>query len=112
MASYATKIGETALLIEAPASGAFAKSELEITPDKSKAIVNCIDVIKHVARHMVKEIGPITRGGLAADIAFAVRADGNGLVMVSQDATEGQFQVTLKFVPRRPSGPRPGNKPA
>jgi hypothetical protein len=108
MASYITYLGEKQILIEAPVSGGLAKSESEVKPDPARAISNIIDTIKAVAEHVGQEMGPVLRKtGAAFELNFAVRSDSFGLVMISESAQVGQFQVTVKWPPMRPAAPPP-----
>lgn len=107
MANYMTNMGDKQILFEAPASGAFSKSDLEVQPDPLRALENIIGLIRDVAEHAGKEIGPaLARTGSAMELRYAVRADAFGLVMLSESPTTGQFQVTLKLVPPRPRPPK------
>lgn len=124
MPNYMTRIGEAQVLLEAPASGAFAKSSGESEADPRNAIVNMIKTIRVVAAHLGQEIGPIARAtGSVLEVAFAVRADSAGLVMVSESTTVGQLCCTVRIAPPpparppgaeapRPAGPPPGAPPA
>ncbi len=114
MASYLTRIGDKQILLEAPASGAFAKSASEVDADPRTAMENMIKTIKTMANVMGKELGPTVRAtGGSLEIAFAVRADGSGLVMVSESADVGQIRCNLRWVPppRRAPGPPPQGRP-
>ena len=92
MPNYLTKIGDAQILIEAPASGAFAKSASEVEADPRQAITNMVRTIKVVCGYLGEEIGPVARrSGATMEISFAVRADSYGLVMVSESTTIGQF---------------------
>lgn len=101
MANYMTFLGDQQILLEAPASGAFSKSELEVQPDPLRALENMLTLIRQVAVHVGHEVNPsLAEAGGALELRFAVRADAFGLVMLSEAADVGQFQCTLKFVPR------------
>ncbi len=107
MANYLTFMGEQQVLLEAPASGAFAKSDLEVQPDPLKALENMLILIKQVAVHTGRTVGPaLAQANGALEMKFAVRADAFGLVMISEASDVGQFQCTLKLLPPRPA-PRP-----
>ncbi|MCB9664167.1 MAG: hypothetical protein H6732_08625 [Alphaproteobacteria bacterium] len=113
MASYVTYLGDTAVLLEAPVSGGLSKSESEVQPNPDKAIANVIEMIKLLAQHVGTEIAPaLRRTGAAFEMNFAVRADSQGLVMISEHANVGQFQCALKFPPMRPPGPPARPQPA
>lgn len=113
MGFYATKIGDAEILLEAMASGAFAKSDLDIKPDPKAAVVNAVGIVKTVAGYMAQEVAPILRStGALLEVNFSVRADGNGMVMICEDASQGQFQCSLKFAPPRPAPPPPPRRPA
>lgn len=112
MASYLTRLGDKEILLEAPASDAFAKSDSEVKADPQKALVNCLDTIRTLATAMGQQLGPMMqRSGASFEMSFAVRADGSGLVMVSEDAQTGQFQCTIRFGGRPPGPPRPQRPP-
>ena len=89
---------ETRVLLEGQASGALTKgggSGPSFIPDE--ALNNSIKLIKQVAQKVTSEIAPVVDGTYCAmDITFSVRADGNGTVMIAQDPSLGQFQVTIK----------------
>lgn len=107
MASYLTRVGDREILIEAPAASAFAKSEVEIEADPRDAIVNCIRTVQLLANEFGRELSRSLAGtGAAMEINFAVRADTSGMVMVSESASSGQFQCTLR-IQGRPPAPRP-----
>lgn len=108
MANYITYLGDTAILLEAPVSGGLSKSESEVQPNPDKAIANVIEMIKLLVGHVGAEVAPaLRRTGAAFDLSFSVRADSQGLVMISEHANVGQFQCTVKFPPMRPPGPPP-----
>ena len=104
MANYITYIGDQQFLLEAPAEGAFAKSASEVSGDPRTALATIIEQAKLLASSLGKEIGPALRAtGAGMDIAFAIRADLSGTVMVSEDTKKGQFVCTLRFPPMRPT---------
>lgn len=106
LANYMTNMGDKQILFEAPASGAFSKSDLEVTPDPLRALENIIGMIRDVSMYTGQQIAPaLARTGAAMELRFAVRADAFGLVMLSESPDMGQFQVTLKLVPQRPRPP-------
>jgi hypothetical protein len=116
---YQSKIGDTTVVFEAKASGAFSKSDLEIQPDPLGAIMNCVAIIRQFAAAATKELGPVVRSsGAKFELGFAVRADGNGMSMISEEANQGQFQCKLVWEPQPmrppqgpPQGPPPGARP-
>ena len=67
MANYMTRLGEAQILLEAPASGAFAKGSGDSDADPRNAIVNMIKTIRVVAAHMGQELGPIARATGSGD---------------------------------------------
>jgi hypothetical protein len=89
---------ETRVLLEGIASGALAKGGsggMEFIPDT--ALDNSIALIKKVAQKIADEVAPSIDGSYCAiDIAFSIRADGNGTVMIGQDPSVGQFHVTIR----------------
>lgn len=112
MPNYLAKIGDAQILIEAPASGAFAKSASEVEADPRQAITNIVRTIKVVCGYLGEEIGPVARrSGATMEISFAVRADSYGLVMVSESTTIGQFACTVRFAPPPPPRPAPPGAP-
>lgn len=94
---YKTQISEeTSIIIEAETSGAFTKSDLEDRPDPLRAGMNTINTIAKVAQQMAASLGPALDGtGLAIEVEFGVKADGVGMVMVSQNPDGGQFKVRI-----------------
>ncbi|MCB9681362.1 MAG: hypothetical protein H6733_07790 [Alphaproteobacteria bacterium] len=106
MASYLTTIGDTKVLLEAPVGSAFAKSDIEVAPDPHRAIINMIDTMRTLVSFMGTEVGPVLRKtGASLEVSFAVRADHQGLVMISESAQAGQFQVSVKWPAMRPAPP-------
>ena len=98
MGSYLTRIGDTEILLEAPASSAFAKSSANNDADPRQAINNMVKAIKAIAAYMGPELMPVVRAtGMAAEVSFNVRADMYGLVMISESTGVGQFAATLRF---------------
>ncbi|MFM2161126.1 MAG: hypothetical protein RLZZ383_638 [Pseudomonadota bacterium] len=98
MGSYLTRIGDTEILLEAPASSAFAKSSANTDADPRQAINNMVKAIKAIAAYMGPELMPVVRAtGMAAEVSFNVRADMYGLVMISESTGVGQFAATLRF---------------
>jgi hypothetical protein len=115
MPNYLTRLGDAQILLEAPASGAFAKSASEVEADPRSALVNMVRTIKVVCGYLGEEIGPVARkSGATMEISFAVRADSYGLVMVSESTHVGQFSCTVRFSPAPPPRPpgAPGAPPA
>lgn len=112
MGFYISRLGDTDIVLEAPATGAFAKGASDVDADPRTAIVNIIRTIRSVGEAMGRELVPMCNSmGAALDVNFGVRADSYGVVMVSQNTSEGQFNVTVRIVPRppsRPPGPPPG----
>jgi hypothetical protein len=101
---YITQLDEqTKLVLEAEASGAFAKSDLEVRPDPEKALVNAIDTARTLTRWLAHELGPTMREvGAEAQIAFSLKADSQGMVMIGMRPGDGQFQCTLTFARAAP----------
>ncbi len=113
MGSYLTRIGDTEILLEAPASSAFAKSSANNDADPRQAINNMVKAIKAIAAYMGPELMPVVRAtGMAAEVSFNVRADMYGLVMISESTGVGQFAATLRFQAppgaAQPTAPPPG----
>jgi hypothetical protein len=123
MGSYLTRIGDAEILLEAPASSAFAKSSNNTEADPRQAINNMVQAIKAIAAYMGTELMPVVKAtGMAAEVSFNVRADMYGLVMISESTGVGQFAATLRFqapagagappvAPPRPPGPPPSPPP-
>lgn len=112
MANFVTYIGEKQILLEAPVAGAFAKSESEMAPDPKRAFQNMFDNIRAIVDYAGEQLGPsIRKTGAAFELSFAVRSDSFGLVMVSEAASVGQLQVTIKWPPMRPAAPAPSAPP-
>ncbi len=106
MANFITFIGDKQILLEAPVAGAFAKSESEIQPDPRRALENMFATIRTVVEYAGEQIGPAVRkSGAAFELSFAVRSDSFGLVMLSESASVGQIQVSVKWPAMRPAGP-------
>ncbi len=114
MANYLTFLGDKQFLLEAPASGGLSKSESEVKADPRKAIQNVLETVRTLVQYMGDDIGPAVRAsGASFELAFAVRADLSGLVMISEDSKKGQFQCVVRWAPQpppRPPGP-PGQAP-
>jgi len=89
---------ETRIMFEGQASGAISKGTRggpSFIPDD--ALDNSIDLIKKVALRIATDVAPVVDGTVCAmEIEFGIRADGNGVVMISQDPSIGQFRVTVK----------------
>jgi hypothetical protein len=89
---------DTRILLEGQASGALAKgggAGKDFIPDD--ALDNCMDLIKKVAHRLSTDVAPTIDGTYCAmDVTFSIRADGNGTVMLGQDPSCGQFQVTIR----------------
>lgn len=116
MAQVITKIGDTTVLLEAPASSGISKSDAEMKAEPQKAIANCMNMVKLVAAYFNHEVGPVIRKlGGSIELSFAIRSDSLGNVMIAQDSHEGQFQLKLVVSPPpprpRPPGPRPTGGP-
>ncbi len=113
MASYLTRIGDQQILLEAPASSAFAKSDLEVDADPAKAIQAIVETIKLFVAFAGAEIGPVMRrSGAAFELSFGVRADETGMVMISENPGTAQFACKLTFPPAPPAPPaRPAGPP-
>jgi hypothetical protein len=96
---YPTQLDEnTQVLIEAPASGALGKSDMEIRPDPLRALLNCQDLVGKIARGFATSVGNALDGtGMDFEVEFAVRADAYGSVMISQHTGEGQFICRIKY---------------
>lgn len=115
MANYLTQLGDTSILLEAPASGGLSKSDSEVKADPRKAVMNILDTVKTMVKYMGDDLGPTLRAsGAGFEMSFAVRADLSGLVMVSEDASKGQFQCVVRWAPSAPARPAApaGNAPA
>jgi len=64
------------------------------------ALVNALDLAQTVSRHIAQTMKPALREhGMDAEVSFSIRADGNGAVMVAQDATRGQIACKLTIRP-------------
>lgn len=113
MASFVTYIGDKQILIEAPVASAFAKSDSEIPADPKRAISSIFEHLRLIVEFAGEQLGPTVRKtGAAFELSFAARTDSFGLVMISEQANLGQFQVTVKWPPTRPAGaPPPGPRP-
>ena len=97
---YEVKVDdETHILFEGMASGSLAKGSDGRNFIPMDAYKNSIDVIRKVASSIAKEVAPGMVGtGCTFDVQFAVRADGSGTVMLSQNPDHGQFRVTIKWL--------------
>jgi len=88
------------LLLEAETSGAFAKGELEERPVPEKATENAVRSAQLLAMYVADKLKPVlVDRGMAAEIAFGIRCDGNGSVMVAQDPARGQLACKLIIRP-------------
>lgn len=118
MANFVSYIGETQVVVEAPAKSAFEKSESEVEADPRKALQVMIGVVRELASALGKEIAPVAQKANAdIELKFGVRSDTSGMVMISQDSGEGQFNVAMKWAappprpPARPAAPPRGAPP-
>lgn len=98
---YPTKLDEqTILLLEAETSGAFVKSDLEVRPDPEQALVNAVAAAETISRYVARKMKPSLReNGAIAEVSFSIRCDGNGSVMLAQDAARGQLLCKLTIRP-------------
>lgn len=89
---------ETRIMFEGQASGAIAKGGRggpSFIPDD--ALDNSLDLIKKVALRVATDVVPVIDGTVCSmEVEFGIRADGNGVVMLSQTPDIGQFKVTIK----------------
>lgn len=89
---------DTSLVLEAETSGAFAKSDLEVKPNPTKALINAVATARTFARFLANELGPtLKETGAEADITFSIKADSQGMVMIGMKPGEGQIHCSLKF---------------
>ena len=97
--NYPTRLDDnTNILIEAPAAGGISKSQTGFSADPDGALTNALELIAQMARKLSVDVGNALDGtGMDFEVKFSVRADGNGIVMVSQHASEGQLQCTLSY---------------
>lgn len=96
---YITQLDDqTQIVIEAETSSAFAKSDLEVRPNPTMALENAIRTAGQIARRFATEMRPAL-AGLNADahVAYSIKCDHNGLVMLASNPDEGQFRVSLNF---------------
>src|SRR5690606_34618187 len=98
---YPTKLDEeTMLLLEAEASGAFTKNDLEERPDPLSALIKAVGAAEKFSRFVAKTMKPALReNGMEAEITFGVRCDGFGSVMIAQDIAKGQLACKLLIRP-------------
>ena len=93
---------ETMILIEAPTSGAFTKSELETDADPVNALLNAIELTAQVGRQIGRQIGPaLARTGCIGDVEFGIAVNEQGYCMVAGKPDEGQIKCTVRYVPRK-----------
>ena len=94
---YQTKLDEnTWVQVESEASGAFTKSDLDVRPDPETAVLKAVEQMEMVARFLAQKMTPAVREyGMDAEIAWSMRIDGNGSVMIGQDVARGQLRCTL-----------------
>ncbi|MBW1877673.1 MAG: hypothetical protein JRI25_07335 [Deltaproteobacteria bacterium] len=91
---------DTVLLMETETSGAFMKSDLEERPEPEKATENAVKSAQLLAMYVADKLKPVlVDRGVAAEISFSIRCDGNGSVMVAQDSARGQLACKLIIQP-------------
>lgn len=97
---YPTKLDEkTTLYVEAEASGAFAKNDLEVRPEPESALINAVATADQFGRFVAAKLKPMCReNGMDAEVSFSIRVDGNGTFMVAQQWDRGQIlcKLTIK----------------
>ena len=100
---YVTDLDDTTqVVIEAETSSAFAKSDLEVRPNPQHALVNAMNTASDFAKRLVLEFREaVDAAGGEAELAFSMKCDHTGLVMIAMNPEEGQLRVSLKM---RPSG--------
>ena len=96
---YVTDLDDaTQIVIEAETSSAFAKSDLEVKPNPTRAFQNAISTSAQVAARFGKELRPVmAETGADAEVSFSMKCDHTGLVMMAMNPDEGQFKVTMRF---------------
>jgi hypothetical protein len=91
---------DTMLLMEAEASGAFAKGEMEVRPVPEKATENAVQSAQLLAMYVTDKLKPVLIDrGVSAEVSFGIRCDGNGAVMIAQDLGKAQFTCKLTIRP-------------
>ncbi len=92
------------LYIDAEASGGIDKSVLSGDFDPDRVLENVVGLVGVVAGKLSEAAGQASVAVLAPsriEIRFGVKVDGNSVVSVSRNATDGQFQVLVEWVPGR-----------
>jgi len=88
------------LYLEAEASGAFVKSELETRAVPEKAVENAVLSARQLAVYLADQLKPVlTERGMSAEVSFGIRCDGSGTVMIAQELSKGQFACRLTIQP-------------
>lgn len=92
---YRTSIDDdTHLMLEAPAVGTLDKFGMEDPPNPETAFVRSVDMALLVARRWATVF---RAAGVDAEVEFAMKCDGNGVVMVAEGPDKGQFRCKLRF---------------
>lgn len=103
---FQSKIDDsTWILVDAEASGAFAKNELEgdsqMTP--ANAVRNSLHVAAVMARALSAKLADDFDPRMEVQVEFGVKADGSGNVMIGTNPEGAQFRVTLRWAPPPPT---------
>ena len=106
---YTTDLDDdTQIIIEAATSGAFAKSDLEVRPNPTLALLNAIETCGQIAQKFADGLAPtMAETGADAEVCFSMKCDHTGLVMIAMNPDEGQFKVTMRFKAPRSTRPKP-----
>ena len=96
---YATQLDkDTRILIEADATGAFTKSDLEDRPDPETAVQNAIKTVGKVGAALAQQVGAQFEGtGCAFEVTFSVKVDSYGAVMVATSPEAGQIKCAVIY---------------
>ncbi len=100
MGFFPTDVDENAneIQIETYVSGAINKSALAFTPNPQRCLLEGIDMIGKVARTIAVRGGNALDGtGMAFEVVFSIKIDGNGVPQLSKESGQGQLQCRLVY---------------
>lgn len=99
-----SRVEEGTIYIDSEASGGIDKSVLTGEFDPDKILENVVGLVGLISGKLSEAAGQASVAVLApsrVEIRFGVKVDGNSVVSVSRNATDGQFQVLVEWVPGR-----------
>lgn len=85
----------TMLVIDAESVGGLDKGASSLSGHPDKIVPRAIEIIQAVASQL--GAAQVDNGASSMEIRFAVRVDSNSCVSIARSATEGQFQVLMRW---------------